>query len=96
MMMNDRRGHRKLRLTSRKHFKPKPKGPLKEQQQPVLDFKLSLPLAAYTEAPVKSLDILHGRLKKCVVLFSTLSCFVVAMKQYAVGIQKLTYLARGY
>ena len=67
-MMNDRRGHRKLRLTSRKHFKPKPKGPLKEQQQHLLDFKLSLPLAAYTEAPVKSLDILHGRLKKCAIV----------------------------
>lgn len=69
MMMNDRRGHRKLRVTSRKHFKPKPKRPLKEQQQqPVLDFKLSLPLAAYTQAPVKSLDILHGRLKKCAIV----------------------------
>lgn len=68
MMLNDRRGHRKLRLTSRKHFRPKQKRPLKEQQQPVLDFKLSLPLAAYTEAPVKSLNILHGRLKKCAIV----------------------------
>lgn len=67
--MNDRRGHRKLRLTSRKHFKPKPKRvrdsiavrPSEELQPP--DFKISLPLEAYIDAPVKSVNILRNRLK---------------------------------
>ena len=66
-MMNDRRGHRRLRLTSRKHFKPKPRRVLKEEQQLVLDFTVSLPLEAYSRAPVESLGDLRKRFKKCAV-----------------------------
>lgn len=72
--MIDRRGHRKLRLTSRKHFKPKPKG-----KQPTLDginveaqpkepeptcLKVSLPVEAYITSPVDSITILQDRLQR--------------------------------
>ena len=68
VMMNDRRGHRKLRLTSRKHFKAKPKRvcksiPAQELQPP--NYQISLPLQAYTDAPVKCLNNLLNRLKTC-------------------------------
>lgn len=70
--MIDRRGHRKLRLTSRKHFKPKPK-----IKQPTLDgisvearpkepeptcLKVSLPVEAYINSPVDSITKLQDRL----------------------------------
>ena len=71
VLMNDRRGHRKLRLTSRKHFKPKPKrgcdsipGRL-SQEPPAPNFKISLPLEAYVDAPVKCLSNLLNRLRNC-------------------------------
>lgn len=60
-MMNDRRGHRKLRLTSRKHFKPKTKS---SSTQP-FDYSISFPLNAYVDGPVKSLESLQSRLKSC-------------------------------
>ena len=75
-MMNDRRGHCKLRLTSRKHFKPKPKrcsNVLRETattpgNEESLNFRISLPLSAYTDASVKSVDALHNRVKSCAVI----------------------------
>ena len=63
--MNDRRGHRKLRLTSRKYFKPKPKLSTKGSDPDPLCLPLTLPLTAYTDAPLMSVDILHNRLKTC-------------------------------
>ena len=71
MAMNDRRGHGKLRLTSRKHFKPKPKrstkGSIISDTVPAISLSLcvSLPLSVYTNAPLMSLDMLSSRLKKC-------------------------------
>ena len=71
MAMNDRRGHGKLRLTSRKYFKPKPKRSTKSSVTldlvPAVPVSLSvtLPLSAYTDVPLTSIDILHNRLKKC-------------------------------
>ena len=70
--MNDRRGHRKLRLTSRKHFKPKPKqvqnrvpiSCLSQELQPP-ELKISLPLQAYVDGHVKSVDSLQNRVRKC-------------------------------
>ena len=59
--MIDRRGHRKLRLTSRKHFKPKPKRNRNSSQ--VLDLRISLPLSAYIDGPVKTVENLQIRLK---------------------------------
>jgi len=41
--MNDRRGHRKLRLTSRKHFKPK--RTRDALQMPSEDMRVSLPIS---------------------------------------------------
>lgn len=71
--MNDRRGHRKLRLTSRKYFKPKPKPKRVHDSIPVRlsqeleppDFIISLPLEVYVDAPVTSINILQNRLKSC-------------------------------
>ena len=71
MAMNGRRGHRKLRLTSRKHFRPKPKQSTKSlvvsDSVPAFSLRLcvTLPLSSYTDAPLVSTDILHHRLKKC-------------------------------
>ena len=67
-LMNDRRGHRKLRLTSRKHFKPKPKRSIPTRLSPELeqpDYQISLPLEAYVDAPVNCLNSLLNRLKNC-------------------------------
>ena len=66
MTMNGRRGHGKLRLTSRKYFKPKPKRSSKSSVAsiPAL-LTVTLPLSAYTDAPLTSMDILNNRLKKC-------------------------------
>ena len=61
--MNDRRGHRKLRLTSRKHFKPKPKRSACNTQP--FDCNISLPLAAYVDGPVNTLTNLQSRLTSC-------------------------------
>ena len=75
--MNDRRGHCKLRLTSRKHFKPKPKrcsnverktASIPELNEQFLDFNISLPLSAYTDASVKSVDVLYNRVKSCAII----------------------------
>ena len=75
--MNDRRGHRKLRLTSRKHFKPKPKrhgnverktASIPEPNEEFLDLNISLPLSTYTDASVKSVDVLYNRVKSCAVI----------------------------
>jgi len=74
--MNDRRGHRMLRLTSRKYFKPKVKRCSNVQDktstpaetEELLDFSISLPLSAYTDASIKSIDVLHNRLKRCVAI----------------------------
>ena len=71
MAMNDRRGYGKLRLTSRKYFKPKPKSSTKSSVVSDLvlavpvSLSVTLPLSAYTDAPLTSTDILHNRLKKC-------------------------------
>ena len=82
--MNDRRGHRKLRLTSRKHFKPKPKRCSNVQEKTPtpaeneeLDFSISLPLSAYTNASLKSVDVLYNRLKSCVVIPSGIVAIMI-------------------
>ena len=33
-----------------------------------LDFRILLPLSAYTDASVKSVDVLHNRVKSCAVI----------------------------
>ena len=78
--MNDRRGHCKLRLTSRKHFKPKPKrcsntverktASIPGLNEQFLDCNISLPLSAYTDASVKSVDVLYNRVKSCAIISS--------------------------
>ena len=81
LQLNDRRGHRKLRLDSRKHFKPKPKSkpkslpisiPLKDvsvlKVSWPLSFKVSLPLSSFNDTPVESLEKLHCRLKQSNVI----------------------------
>ena len=77
--MSDRRGHRKLRLCSKKHYETKKYFPKKllvsipkrtvtilRVSLPIdlVRFHVSLPLSAYTNVPVASLDILHHRLKQ--------------------------------
>jgi len=71
--MIDRRGHRKLRLSSKKHFKPKLK-----QRAPVIArvidveatpkkptcLEVSLPADAYINAPVSSISNLQDRLER--------------------------------
>ena len=63
-MMIDRRGHRKLKLTSRKHFKPKRvrKSIAVKQSQEVQppSLKISLPVTAYTNAPVSMINHLKA------------------------------------
>ena len=76
--MNDRKGHRKLRLTSRKHFKPKPKLPkslkisISMQHVSVLkvsvpidlvNFHVSIPLSMFLDSPVPTVCVLHRRLQ---------------------------------
>ena len=76
--MNDRRGHRRLRLTSRKHFKPKPKLPkslrvsISRQHVSVLkvslpvellNFHVSVPVISFLNAPVSSVLNLQQRLQ---------------------------------
>ena len=64
MAMNDRRGHGKLRLTSRKYFKPKPKRSTVTSDPVVpaapVSLNVALPLSAFTDVPVVSTDILHN------------------------------------
>ena len=65
MAMNDRRGHGRMRLTSRKHFRPKPKRPRKSstisdsESVPAIlpSLCILLPSSAYTNAPLLSMDI---------------------------------------
>lgn len=72
--MNDRRGHRKLRLCSKKHFQPKPKRlPVSIPLQDVSALKVSVPLSfevslPMSDAPVESIEMLHGRLKQSAVI----------------------------
>lgn len=81
--MNDRRGHRKLRLCSKKHYETKKYFPkqllvsipkrtvnILKVSLPInlVNFRLSLPLSVYTDLPVTSLDILHRRLKQSGVI----------------------------
>ena len=67
--MIDRRGHRKLRLTSRKHFRPKPKrvhdsiGIEQSKEVQPSSLNISFPISAYVNAPVSSLNNLRNRLK---------------------------------
>jgi len=73
--MIDRRGHRKLRLNNKKHFKPKPKlkqqapeinieAPPKEPTKPnPTCLKVSLPAEAYINPPVCSISKLQDRMK---------------------------------
>lgn len=55
--MIDRRGHRKLQLTSRKYFKPKSKRNFSKPQE--LDLGISLPLSAYIDGSVKTVENLQ-------------------------------------
>ena len=76
--MNDRRGHRKLRLNSRKHFKPKQKLPknlpvsVSLQHVSVLkvslpielgNFQVSIPLTSFLDVSVPTVTVLHTRLQ---------------------------------
>ena len=76
-MMRERKGHRKLRLCSRKNYEKKKYFPKKllvsiprrtvcvlKVSLPInlVSFRVSLPLSAYSDSPVKSVDILHNRM----------------------------------
>jgi len=72
--MNDRRGHRKLRLTSRKHFKPKKSCDVPETSndmqfksigdvEEVNELMISLPLSVYSDNPTSSVESLQTRLR---------------------------------
>ena len=63
LLMIDRRGHRKLRLTSRKHFKPKPKRNHNKSQE--FELGISLSLSAYIDGSVKAVENLQIRLNNC-------------------------------
>jgi len=78
VQMNDRKGHRRLRLTSRKHFKPKPKLPkslwvsiskkhvsVLKVSLPVelLNFHVSVPVTSFLNAPVSSVSNFQQRLQ---------------------------------
>ena len=73
--MIDRRGHKKLQLTSRKHFKLKPK-PLQTKDVtgnevpcpqadklpcPPEGLTICLPVSSYVDSPLTAVDELHGR-----------------------------------
>ena len=77
--MNDRRGHRKLRLCSNKYFVKRKYFPktlvvsiprrtisVLRVSIPVdlLPFRVSLPLSTFTESSVPSLEILHERVQR--------------------------------
>ena len=62
LLIIDRRG-RKLQLTSRKHFKLKPKRNQNKSQE--LELNISLPLSAYIDGPVKAVENLQTRLNNC-------------------------------
>lgn len=76
VQMNDRRGHRKLRLCSRKKYQSKRRLPLKKQSLLIsiplknisIPFLVSLPLSSYTDGPVVSVDLLHVRLEHCKII----------------------------
>ena len=76
-MMRERKGHRKLRLCSKKHYEKKKYFPktlpvsiprrtvcILKVSLPInlVSFRVSLPLSAYSDSPVKSVDILHNRM----------------------------------
>ena len=76
--MNDRRGYRKLRLNSRKHFKPKQKLPknlhVSDSLQHVsvlklslpielVNFQVSIPLTSFLDASAPTVTVLHTRLQ---------------------------------
>ena len=73
--MNDRRGHRRLRLCSQKHYQPKPRKQRLPKEESLLlsiplrnisvSFKVTLPLSSYTNGSVVSVDLLHERLEQC-------------------------------
>ena len=75
---DDRRGHRRLKLTSRKHFKPKPKLPkslrvsISRQHVSVLkvslpielvNFRVSVPITSFLSAPALTVHDLYRRLQ---------------------------------
>lgn len=77
--MNDRRGHRKLRLCSNKYYEKRKYFPkmllvsiprrtisvLKVSiPMDMLPFRVSLPLSVYKELAVPSLEVLHGRVQR--------------------------------
>ena len=89
-MMNDRRGHRRLRLCSRKRYQPKPRKQQLHKEENFLvsislsnisiSFKFTLPLSSYTDGQVVSLNLLHNRLECCGSLPSGmifLLCFAI-------------------
>ena len=76
-MMRERKGHRKLKLCSRKNYEKKKYIPKKllvsisrrnvyilKVSLPInsVSFRVSLPLSAYSDSPVASVDILHNRM----------------------------------
>ena len=83
-MMNDKRGHRRLRLCSRKHYQPKPrKQPLHKEESLLvsiplsnisIQLKVTLPLSSYTDGQVVSLNLLHNRMERCGFLPSGMIC----------------------
>ena len=72
-MMNDRRGHRKLRLTSRKRFKPKPKKSCEKTSNDIQfkctgdievnELMISVPISAYSDSPTSSVESLQSRFR---------------------------------
>ena len=77
--MNDRRGHRKLRLTSRKHFKSKPKRTRDALQMPLEDMRVSLPISSCIDVPLDMLDQLLARLKRHGAIPPGLDCLCVQL-----------------
>lgn len=88
MKFSDRRGHHKLKLSSKKYYRARPRKkrrqllaslplsiPLKNVSVfkvslplNLVSFKVSVPIPAYTDVPLVSMDILHERLKHSKVL----------------------------
>jgi len=80
LKMNDRRGHRKLRLTSRKNFKPKPKRAHDNMSTELLD-----------EAPVKSIGSLQSRIQGCQTIPSGMSKHVPLLYHLGTFVSRMEY-----
>lgn len=96
MAMRERRGHRRLRMTSKKHYETKKYFPkqllvciprrevsILKMSLPLnlLRFHMSLPLTHYTDSALASIDILYNRLKKLEMIPSG-----IALMEYCISL----------